>query len=93
MSIMSTTVLLGIGVVFAGLVCIVIICKITSAFCNVGAKKEEIADSAGVLSSATTPVTTVIENRQEIIAAISAAVAEELGTDIGAIRIHSFKKI
>jgi len=35
----------------------------------------------------------VIENRQEIIAAVSAVIAEELGTDISAIRIHSFKKI
>ena len=34
-----------------------------------------------------------IENRQEIIAAVSAALAEEMGTDISAIRIHSFKKI
>ena len=35
---------------------------------------------------------TVIENRQEIIAAVAAVAAEELGTDISAIRIHSFKK-
>ena len=34
-----------------------------------------------------------VENRQEIIAAVSAVVAEELGTDISAIRILSFKKI
>ena len=38
------------------------------------------------------PVQT-IENRQQIIAAVSAAVAEELGTDVSAIRILSFKKI
>lgn len=92
MSTTSTTVLLGIGVVFAGLVCIVIICKITSAFCNIGAKKEKVADSTGV-QAATVPAPTVIENRQEIIAAVSAAIAEELGTDISAIRIHSFKKL
>ena len=34
-----------------------------------------------------------IQNRQEIIAAVSAALAEELGTDVSAIRILSFKKI
>ena len=32
-----------------------------------------------------------IPNRQELIAAISAALAEELGTDVSAIRILSFK--
>ena len=41
----------------------------------------------------TTSAPAVIENRQEIIAAVSAVIAEELGTDISAIRIHSFKKI
>ena len=92
MSTMSTTVLLGIGVVFAGLISIVIICKISSAFCNIGAKKEKPADNTSVqTASVSTPA--VIENRQEIIAAVSAAIAEELGTDISAIRIHSFKKI
>ena len=95
MSTMLTTVILGIGVVFAGLICIVIICKITSAFCNIGAKKEKASVSVGVNSAASTPApaVTVIENRQEIIAAVSAALAEELGTDISALRIHSFKKI
>ncbi|MBE6671078.1 MAG: hypothetical protein E7593_02635 [Ruminococcaceae bacterium] len=35
----------------------------------------------------------VIENKQELIAAICAAVAEENGTDISAIRVLSFKKL
>ena len=35
----------------------------------------------------------VIENKQEIIAAVCADVAEENGTDISAIRVVSFKKI
>ena len=34
-----------------------------------------------------------IANRQEFIAAVSAALAEEMGTDVSAIRILSFKKI
>ena len=35
----------------------------------------------------------VIENKQELIAAICAAVAEENGTDISAIRVLSFRKL
>jgi Na+-transporting methylmalonyl-CoA/oxaloacetate decarboxylase gamma subunit len=77
----------GIGVVFLGLVCIVILCKLVGLFCTMGSKKEE----APVVQNV--PVTQPIENRQEIIAAVSAAVAEELGADISAIRILSFKKI
>ena len=34
-----------------------------------------------------------IPNRQELIAAVSVALAEELGTDVSGIRILSFKKI
>ena len=83
-------VVLGLGVVFVGLICIVLLCKIVSAFCILGEKKNN--------NTATVPNTVAaeaqpIQNRQEIIAAVSACVAEELGTDISAIRILSFKKI
>ena len=83
-------VVMGISVVFIGLICIIILCKILSAICSIGQKKTE-TNSAIANPVATTPQ--VIENRQEIIAAVSAVVAEELGTDISAIRILSFKKI
>lgn len=89
---MSNTfvVCMGIGVVFFGLICIVILLKIMSAICNAGSKKEIEASKPIACPPA---VSEVIPNRQEIIAAVSAAIAEELGTDISAIRIHSFKKI
>ncbi len=85
-----TVVVLGVGVVFAGLVSIIILCKVTGAICMAADKssKPKPADVAPVNAAPT-----VIENRQEIIAAVSAVIAEELGTDISAIRIHSFKKI
>ncbi len=81
---------LGFGVVFVGLVCIVIMCKIVSAFCMIGTNKK--IDTAPTVSNSV-PTAQPIENRQEIIAAVSACLAEELGTDISAIRILSFKKI
>lgn len=79
---------MGIGTVFLGLVCIIILCKIIGLLCT---PKNNVQDTAPVAASA--PSTEPIENRQEIIAAVSAAIAEELGTDISAIRILSFKKI
>ncbi len=81
------TVLLGIGAVFAGLICIVILCKIIGLFC----KTKKPATNTAPAVTASKPQ--VIENRQEIIAAVSAAIAEELGTDVSAIRILSFKKL
>ena len=89
MSDMLNTVVLGVGVVFAGLISIIILCKITSAICMAVQKNNKPV--AQKTAPATEPA--VIENRQEIIAAVSAVIAEELGTDISAIRIHSFKKL
>ena len=85
-------VLIGVGTVFAGLICIVILCKIIRLICvksNTTNEKTETVAAAPVAAAHTKP----IENRQQIIAAVSAAVAEELGTDVSAIRILSFKKL
>ncbi len=79
---------MGIGTVFIGLVAIVIICKIMSAILAPKAEKVEEVKTAPVTEN-----NAVIENRQEIIAAVAAVIAEELGTEVEALRIHSFKKI
>lgn len=51
------------------------------------------AEAAAVPAGTVTPVAEPIPNRQAMIAAVSAAIAEELGTDISAIRILSVKKL
>ena len=81
---------MGVGTVFLGLLCIVLLCLVMSAICRAAERKTDkpVAPAAPVTTSAQP-----IENRQEIIAAVSAALAEEMGTEISAIRIHSFKKI
>lgn len=83
---------MGVGTVFLGLVCIVLLCIIMSAICRAFERKPNAPAVAPASGQAAKPIKP-IENRQEIIAAVSAAVAEELGTDISAIRIHSFKKL
>ena len=78
---------MGVGTVFAGLVCIIIICKTVGLFCRAGSKQKKAeASSAGAAS-------TPIENRQEIIAAVTAAAAESMGKDVSALRVVSFKKV
>ena len=79
---------MGVGTVFIGLIAIVIICKIMSAILAPKAEKVEEVKTAPVTEN-----NAVIENRQEIIAAVAAVIAEELGTEVEALRIHSFKKI
>ncbi len=80
---------MGIGVVFVGLVCIVVLCKIMSFFCK---EKETVAQAPAPV--AVPPVQAApIANKQELIAGICAVIAEELGTDVSSIRVLSFKKI
>lgn len=87
---------LGVAVVFIGLICIIGIVVLMNMVCR-GFSKIQSAPSAASPATPATPVSAApsapIENRQEIIAAVCAAVAEENGTDISAIRVISFKKI
>ena len=88
------TVLIGIAAVFAVLVLIIIMCKVIGVLCRnkKSVAKTSKAQNVSAASTVAAPAQT-IENRQKIIAAVSAAVAEELGTDVSAIRIKSFKKL
>lgn len=90
---------LGVGVVFIGLVCIVLLCKLISIACkiaeNTGSKVQvESAQKTQAPTQTAAPVEVKeIPNRKKLIAAISAVIAEENGTDVSAIRIKSFRKI
>ena len=53
---------------------------------KVNAKHETAAEAA-------VPAEADIPNRGELVAAISVALAEELGKDVKAIRIHSIKRV
>ncbi|MBU5626923.1 OadG family protein [Oscillibacter sp. MSJ-2] len=85
--------LLGIGTVFFGLICIIVLATLMSKACGAKASKVPAAAAPAAAASAPVPAEASIPNRQEMIAAISAAVADELGTDISAIRILSMKKL
>lgn len=77
--------LMSFATVFVGLICIVIICKIVGLFCKGAAKKE----AAKPVEQRVTPD----ENTEEIIAAVTAVCAEEMGKDIKGLRVVSFKKL
>ncbi len=82
-------VLLGVGTVFVGLILIILLCKIMSFFVNITENKS----SAITVEKAIAQPTAVIQDKPSVIAAISAVVAEELGTEISNIRIHSIKRV
>jgi len=76
--------LMGIGTVFFGLICLILLTKVMSFLC--GAREQPAQQAAA-------PSVTAPEPNQELVAAISAAIAEDLGTDVTGIRILSIKKL
>ena len=80
---------LGIAVVFVGLIAIVGLVWVMNKLCDRFLKKPVPAAPVAAAPAANAP----IENRSEIVAAVCAAVAEEEGVDISALRVVSFKKL
>ncbi len=79
----------GIAVVFVGLIILIGCIYLMNYVCD-----KFFKEKAPVKESAPAPVASKeIANRGEIVAAVCAAVAEEEGTDISAIRVISFKKL
>ena len=81
---------MGVGVVFVGLVLIILICKVMGLFF---ARSAKVESKPAAVSAPVAATSAPIENRQEIIAAVTAACAEEMGKDISALRVISFKKL
>lgn len=77
---------MGMGTVFVGLICIVYLTKLLGVLCR--DRQPSLPPESTAVSA---PASTI--DRQELIAALSAAIAEDMGTDVFAIRILSVKKI
>ena len=82
---------LGMGTVFVGLVAIIVLCYIMSALVKFFEKGKKTND----VQSAVAPVQSngPIPNKQELVAACCAVIAEELGTEANNIKVKSFKRI
>lgn len=79
--------LMGMGTVFFGLICLIVLTTLLGRVC--GQKQQ----TRPVTAAASAPAAVPAVNQQELIAAVSAAIGEELGTDITGIRILSVKKL
>lgn len=81
---------LGISIVFIGLICIIILITIMGRIVQAFTKKEKKQPEtvpAAISQEAAIP------NRQEFVAAVTAAIAEDLGQDVSKIRIHSIRRV
>ena len=86
-------VLMGIGTVFFGLICIILLSMAMSAICRSMGGAPVPAPAVPSPAPAVPAPGAAIPNRQAMIAAIAAAIAEEEGTDLAGIRILSVKKL
>ena len=84
-------ILMGIGTVFFGLICIILLTTAMSAICR--SMGDKTPAPAAAVPASPAPQADAIPNRQAMIAAISAAIAEEEGTDLTGIRVLSVKKL
>lgn len=82
--------LMGMGTVFFGLICLVALSTLMSAVLRSVGKQPAV--SAPPVPAQTVPAAGAAIT-PELIAAISAAVAEDLGTDVTGIRILSVKPL
>ena len=81
---------MGIGTVFVGLLSIIIICVLTGALCGASKRREQTVNPTLAQNKS---VKKTDENRAEILAAVCAACAEDMGTDVNTLKVVSFKKL
>ena len=82
--------LMGMGTVFFGLICLILLVSLMGRICQ---KAEARRAPAPVAAPAAPVPSSAPVMGPELVAAIAAAIAEDMGTDVSAIRITSIRKI
>lgn len=84
--------LMGICTVMIGLICLIFLTSLMGWIMQKFTKSEEPAKPT-IAQPENSSASSEIPNRSEMIAAVTAVIAEELGTDISALRVHSFRRV
>lgn len=82
-------VLMGLGTVFAGLLCIILLVTLMSWVCARTSAPKTVPQMPAAPAAMPAPGTVT----PAMMAAVAAAIAEDMGTDVSAIRIVSMKKV
>lgn len=90
-------VLMGMGTVFFGLICIIVLIWLVGKILGALIKEESVQPAASPVAAGAeitrSSSSDEIPNRQEFVAAVSAVIAEEMGTDVSKLQILSIKKL
>ena len=84
---------MGMGIVFFGLICIIVLSSVMSAIIRLTEKKKSAADAPSSAHAVPQAAAMSPDEKGRVVAAVSAAIAEELGTGVEAIRITSIKRV
>lgn len=86
---------LGVGTVFVGLIGVIVVCALLGAICRGFLKKDKAKNEKSQNVGAVTNTTQgdEIPDKEQLVAAVSAALAEYMGEDVNSFRIVSIKKI
>ena len=82
--------LMGICTVFIGLICIIILVSLMSYICT---KTDRVMDKRIAAPVVAAPTVAAPAATPEMVAAVAAVIAEDMGTTVDAIRIVSMKKL
>ena len=82
---------MGLVTVFVVLICLIIIIKIMGAL--MGKNQAPAPAAPAPRPAAPAPAAPAQPNKQQLVAAISAAIAEDMGGSVDHIRIHSIRKL
>lgn len=85
---------MGLVTVFVVLICLIILIKIMGALLgNRQQPQVPAAPAPRAAAPAPAPAVPAGPNKQQLVAAISAAIAEDMGSGVDHIRIHSIRKL
>ena len=87
------TFLLGLGIVFVGLIALVAIVKLMGVIMEKVSGREALAPAPAHVPAAPAVKAVPEPNHGELVAAVSAALATVMGTKVSGIRILSMKKV
>lgn len=84
-------VVMGLVTVFVVLICLIILIKIMGSL--MGGRASAPAPAPAPVQAAAPAPAAAQPNKQQLVAAVSAAIAEDMGSGVEHIRIHSIRKL
>lgn len=91
----STPMVIAMGMitVFVVLICLILIITIMGKIMGAVTANQKAAAPAPVAAAPAPVQAAPVGNKQQLVAAMAAVIAEDMGTDVGRIKIHSIRKL